>query len=89
MKNQNDTMHMGVTKRRIKRFNSPGYPSYPTSDDIYNKFLEEKEVNPEEITKIKDPKDMEKIKALRAKYILDEMCGNYLDIPEGELDDEQ
>jgi hypothetical protein len=89
MKNQSDQLPVLIKKRKVKRFNSAGYPSYPASDDIYNKFSEEKDINPEDISKKKDLNENDKIKALREKYLLDEMCGNYLDIPGAELDDDQ
>ena len=64
----------------------PGYPIYPSSDDIFNKYQEEKDVNPEDISETKD---------LNAKatspYLRDsnnELSGNNLDVPGSELDDE-
>ncbi|MEI6124507.1 MAG: hypothetical protein WCQ95_12855 [Bacteroidota bacterium] len=82
MKNQIDLMPVRIAKNRVKRLNSGGYPSYPAVDDIYNKFREKKDINPKDVSKTKDPFESDKIKALREKYLLDEMCGNYLDIPE-------
>ena len=35
----------------------PGYPFYPPGDDIYNKDKEEEDINPEDITKIKEPNE--------------------------------
>jgi hypothetical protein len=89
MKNQTGRMHPGLMEIKENRFISPGYPSYASRDDIYRKFREEKDINPEEISKNKEQNENEKIKALREKYLLDEMCGNYLDIPGSELDDDQ
>jgi hypothetical protein len=89
MKKQIDLMLMSIKIRKEKKYNIAGYPSYPANEDIYSKFREEKEINPEDITKKKDLNEDEKVKALHEKYILDEMCGNYLDVPGSELDDEQ
>jgi hypothetical protein len=88
MKNQTCRMHINHSGSKEIRFNS-GYPSYASNDDIYRKFREEKDINPEDISKKKEPNENEKRKALHEKYLLDEMCGNYLDIPGSELDDEQ
>ena len=52
----------------------PGYPIYPEREDIYNNFLEEKDINPEEI--------------LKSKKLKDEFPGDDLDVPGSELDDE-
>jgi hypothetical protein len=54
--------------------NLTGYPAYPESEDIYNNYLEEKEINPEEILKTKESND--------------EFQGDDLDIPGSELDDD-
>ena len=48
---------------------------YPSSQDIYNKFEQEENIDPEDISKIKEINDDEAIRDL--------------DIPGSELDDEQ
>jgi hypothetical protein len=48
---------------------------YPSSQDIYNKFEKEEDIDPEDISKIKEIDDDEAIRDL--------------DIPGSELDDEQ
>ena len=49
-------------KDKIKNQNLPGkekvkdpegYPVYPESEDIYNKYREEREIDPEDISKTK------------------------------------
>jgi hypothetical protein len=52
----------------------PGYPSYPEGEDIFNKYREEQDLNPEDISKNKE---------------LNGLSGNDLDVPGSELDDEQ
>ncbi len=37
-----------------KKIILPGYPTYPDSEDIYNQAKEEKEIDPEEISKFKE-----------------------------------
>src|ERR1035437_4275120 len=36
-----------------KKIILPGYPTYPASEDIYNQDKEEKQIDPEEISKLK------------------------------------
>jgi hypothetical protein len=54
--------------------NLQGYPVYTESEDIYNNYLEEKDIDPEEI--------------LKTKKLNDEAPVNDLDIPGSELDDD-
>jgi len=69
-----------------KENNFPGYPVYPDSEDIYKKFQEEEDINPEDISKRKEPNSNN---AFRRKDIDDESVENDLDIPGSELDDLQ
>ena len=64
----------------------PGYPSYPAGDDIYNRYREEKAIDPEEIS---TPEELTANTATRkAKDIAADAPGSDLDIPGSELDDE-
>ena len=38
---------------KVEKNDFPGYPHYPPSEDIYNNFEEETEINPEDISKNK------------------------------------
>jgi len=66
----------------------PGYPAYPESEDIYNIYLEESDINPEDINQKKE--FGEKIKAGRRDLTEfgDEFPDLDLDIPGSELDDD-
>ncbi|HTB32256.1 MAG TPA: hypothetical protein VK808_09540 [Bacteroidia bacterium] len=66
----------------------PGYPIYPAGQDVYSKFKEEKELDPEDISKRKSPNDME-AKNLNEKNFKDDVSGGDLDIPGSELDEEE
>jgi hypothetical protein len=66
-----------------------GYPIYPAEEDIYKKYVEEKEIDPEEISKNKKPIEIDKIDKSNRKDIVDDESGRDLDIPGSELDDEQ
>lgn len=66
--------------------NVPGYPVYPDNEDIYRNFLEEEEINPEDITKMKVPNNTN---AIRKNDLDDVQSDTDLDIPGSELDDHQ
>jgi len=65
----------------------PGYPIYPTSDDIYQQSKEETDINPEDLSKNKTPN--EPSGELNEKSFEEDMSGDDLDIPGSELDDQQ
>src|SRR5512145_613763 len=64
-----------------------GYPEYPGDEDIYNKYREEKDINPEDISKTKESDYSSRKKA--EKDLNEDESGDDLDIPGAELDDEQ
>ena len=68
--------------------NSVGYPYSPESEDIYNNYEEEKDIDPEDIFKMKE--SVRTIKLRRnSEFDLDgEFPGDELDVPGAELDDE-
>jgi len=65
-----------------------GYPLYPANEDIYNKQLEEKDINPEEPSKIKEPVDDDNVGDNNQKDFKETVSGSDLDVPGSELDDE-
>jgi hypothetical protein len=67
----------------------PGYPSYPSIDDIYYKYYHEKNINPEDISKTKELSGNEKVGTPNEKDFNDDVSGSDLDIPGSELDDIQ
>ena len=69
--------------------NLSGYPLYPTDEDIYSKWKEEKNVNPEDISKNKESIKNEKIGTKNEKDFNDDVSGSDLDIPGSELDEQQ
>ncbi len=66
-----------------------GYPKYPESEDIYNKFDKEFDINPENIDKKKEIIKIEKKPTWNEKNFNQDESGNDLDIPGSELDDDQ
>jgi hypothetical protein len=57
----------------------PGYPASPESEDIYDNFLKESDINPEDIKKNKVP---------NGNDLEEESQDQDLDVPGSELDDE-
>ena len=68
--------------------NCTGYPIYPASEDIYSKSLEEKEINPEDISRFKDANEQGHGSGNYRKDFHDDKSGNDLDVPGSEFDDE-
>src|SRR5436190_14261130 len=66
----------------------PGYPVYPEEEDIYNQFKKEKDVDPEDVTKKKDPVERGTFGKNNEKGLEDDLIGADLDIPGAELDDD-
>ncbi len=64
-----------------------GYPVYPDSEDIYSQFKEEEDINPEDISQMKESDYSEGDND--EKDSVDDGSGTNLDIPGAELDDNQ
>ena len=63
----------------------PGYPEYPESEDIYSKAAKEDKINPDDISKLKEPNL--KPDQLNEKSFEDDVSGGDLDVPGADLDD--
>lgn len=70
-----------VTDRRKKKKDIPGYPLYPSKEDIYNKGKREDDINPDDNSKIKEEKPGEENDK--------KLTGEDLDVPGSELDDRE
>jgi hypothetical protein len=68
---------------------SPGYQSYPDSEDIYKKDKEEENIDPEDISKTKESSKNSKAGKNNEKDFAEDKSGSDLDVPGSELDDEQ
>ncbi|MEO6131293.1 MAG: hypothetical protein ABIQ02_05565 [Saprospiraceae bacterium] len=66
-----------------------GYPLYPDSDDIYSKFKEEQEIDPENPGQRKDPNADFDVIAEEDEELEDDIMGDDLDVPGSELDDDE
>jgi hypothetical protein len=77
----------GSQKDRSMKKDPIGYPDYPASEDIYSKFQEERDINPEDISQTKETnyRSRKKNKADSSE----DLSGSDLDVPGAELDDNQ
>ena len=86
-KNIKTTPAFQQTVKEVK-LNTPGYPLYPASEDIFNKSKEEGDIDPENISKKKGPKKNNKAGKNNEKDFKEDKSGSDLDVPGSELDDE-
>jgi hypothetical protein len=82
-----DTHEGSKTKKDSDNSLNSGYPLYPPSQDIFSQGKEEKDLNPEDISKRKAPNEKEG--ARNEKDFQDDKSGDDLDVPGSELDDQQ
>jgi hypothetical protein len=66
-----------------------GYPLYPSGEDIYSKSQKVADVDPEDISRIKDLDESEEVGRRNKTDVHHHPSGSDLDIPGSELDDEQ
>ena len=67
----------------------PGYPIYPPSEDIYNTSYEDKNIDLEDLSKLKNTEDIDIINYENYRPLKDDIYGDDLDVPGSELDDDQ
>ena len=82
-KNVNSNSASDSNKEDEDLYEFPGYPLYPRSEDIYNRSKEEQNVDPEDITQLKEGKKKNQHPEDKELNSL-----NDLDVPGAELDDE-
>ena len=87
MNEYSKTHNSSIAKKNTAKTDYPDLQIYPPSEDIYQQFKEETDLNPEDITKKKAPN--EKKGSANEKGFADAMSGSDLDIPGSELDDQE
>ena len=87
-KEKSDNPNLSVQESNNEENNLPGYPIYPENEDIYNNFMEEKDIDPEDIFKKKESSEKYKVGKSPENVFNDEFTGDDLDIPGSELDDD-
>jgi hypothetical protein len=61
--------------------------NYPPSEDVFRQGLIESEIDPEDVTRTKDPLDLE-ADEWNEKTFSNDLVGDDLDVPGSELDDQ-
>jgi len=90
MKTKGNPINTPIQKANKKgKINLPGYPLYPAADDIFSKNKEEENINPEDLSKKKEPNENNKTGKNNEKDFADDLSGSDLDVPGSELDDKQ
>ena len=81
-KKDNSNGNPQTQKEAESLYEFPGYPLYPRNEDIYYKSKEEQEIDPEDITKLKERK-------AKSKHSEDEKADHLedMDVPGSELED--
>ena len=87
MKKQKPSRKPQVQQRK-ENDEPEGYPSYPKSEDIYQRFEEVKSIDPDDLTKLKG-NEPELVIPDQDFESDEEIMGTDLDVPGSELDDEQ
>lgn len=64
-----------------------GYPIYPPGEDIYRRYKEEKDIDPADISLIKELNADDNVGSNRMKVPGENFSGSDLDVPGSELDD--
>jgi hypothetical protein len=68
--------------------NFPALQSYPVQDDIYNKSKQEEDIDPEDVSKLKEATLYDESGDYNENKIGDDRTGGDLDVPGSELDDD-
>ena len=82
-----DTDHKGSDKGESSQL--PGYPVYPPGEDIFNKFKEEGNLNPENTAAPKAPNEDSRAGKNNEKDFEEDQSGGDLDVPGSEADEKQ
>ncbi|TRX32750.1 hypothetical protein FNW52_16475 [Flavobacterium sp. ZT3R18] len=89
MKEQNNTSDSnGLNLNKKDKNKLPDSLLYPPEEDIYRKFHKESEIDPEDISKMKAPVEINNVSKLNEKDFDEDMSGGDLDVPGSDLDDE-
>jgi hypothetical protein len=88
-KKDNDTNPPNGSAPKQGNLEFPGYLLYPTGEDIYNNALVDPDIDPENTTQMKSSNDLDSNEIMNEKDFDDDLSGDDLDVPGGDLDDEQ
>jgi hypothetical protein len=74
-------------EERKANVNPAGYPLYPESEDIYAQSKEEKDLDPENVSKVKAPNLSAKSRKKNEADFEEDETGEDLDVPGSEADE--
>ena len=88
MKNKDDPKNLFARQKDNQEItNKEGYPLYPSIDDIYSKYHEEKSLDPDRIARAEDSADVEEYIISDESDFNNELNDKALDVSKLELDD--
>jgi len=89
--NQEDEIKEENRQRAENKVNisTQGYPLYPITDDIYNKSKQEPNIDPQDISKVKETNETDNGETGNQIEDDDVVRGEDMDVPGSELDDDQ
>ena len=73
----------------VEKYDIQEYKLYPENEDIYHRYKEEEELDPEDISKAKKSNPDDEVLSDIDMEFNEVLVGSDLDIPGSELDDEQ
>jgi hypothetical protein len=89
MKNRKEDINKPLQNEAIiKTVGSDGNLSYPANEDIYKQGIKLDSFNPGDLSKLKEPNEMDSASANEKDFDQDK-SGDDLDVPGAELDDDQ
>ena len=88
IRKDNKKILLSRQKEKEGKTELPGYPEYPASEDIYSMLKEEKNINPEDISKSKESSEKKETGKNNEKDFAEDNSGSDLDVPGAEPDDE-
>ncbi|KAF0197355.1 MAG: hypothetical protein FD166_1997 [Bacteroidetes bacterium] len=89
MKENKDQTKIRISTKGPAVAELPGYPPYPAAEDIYNRFHEEADLDPERIQDEGKASETDGVVRNHLNQSKEDKSGNDLDVPGAELDDLQ
>jgi hypothetical protein len=84
---KSDNPHIVVKESNKNENNLPGYPIYPEDEDIFNMYLEDKDIDTTNILMDNESGEILEIGERTFQALNEEFPGADLDIPGADLDD--
>lgn len=88
MKNKQSANTVNLHDKEESKIILPGYPLYPSSEDIYGNALEV-DIDPENLATLRELPTDDNISINNEKAFEEAVSGSDLDVPGSELDDEE